>query len=206
MASVLTEALEIALSEPVGPVHLDLPEDVALAPATEAVPASLPSRRPIAAASEACLQRAAEVLGAARRPVAVLGSSAMRLRNPALLRAVIDRHRLPFASTTMAKGMIAEDHPLSLGCIERARRQVQRELLRSADLVVGLGYDVVEVEYEAWIGKVPLLSIDVDPVDADSSVTITHEVVGDLDASLDWLAHLPPLRPEWPVEACRAAP
>jgi acetolactate synthase-1/2/3 large subunit len=146
------------------------------------------------------MRRAAEILGAARRPVAVLGSSAMRLRNPHLLQSVIDRHRLPFASTTMAKGMISEDHPLSLGCIERARRQVQRELLRSADLVVGLGYDVVEVEYEAWIGKVPLLSIDVDPVDADPSVTIAHEVIGDLDASLGWLAGLPPVRFEWPAD------
>src|SRR5262249_57955048 len=71
--------------------------------------------------------------------------------------------------------------------------------VRSADLVVGLGYDVVEVEYEAWIGKVPLLSIDVDPVDADRSVTIAHEVIGDLDAALAWLARLPPLRPEWPA-------
>src|SRR5204862_5945237 len=110
-------------------------------------------------------------------------------------------HRLPFATTTMAKGLIAETHPLSLGCIERACRQVQRELLRSADLVVGLGYDVVEVEYEAWIGKVPLLSLDVDAVDADASVTIVHEVVGDLDTSLEWLAELPPARPQWPADA-----
>src|SRR5712664_2739366 len=146
------------------------------------------------------MRRAAEILGAARRPVAVLGSSAMRLRNPHLLRAVIDRHRLPFASTTMAKGMISEDHPLSLGCIERARRQVQRQLLRSADLVVGLGYDVVEVEYEAWIGKVPLLSIDVDPVDADPSVPIAPEAIGDLEPSLEWLVELPPARPEWPAD------
>jgi acetolactate synthase-1/2/3 large subunit len=124
----------------------------------------------------------------------------MRLREPGLLRAVIERHRLPFATTTMAKGMISEEHPLSLGCIERARRRVQRELLRSADLVVGLGYDVVEVEYEAWIGKVPLLSVDVDPVDADASVTIAHEVVGDLDVSLTWLAQAPAAQPEWPAD------
>ena len=65
---------------------------------------------------------------------------------------------------------------------------------------MGLGYDVVEVEYEAWIGKVPLLSIDVDPVDADASVTIAHEVVGDLDASLEWLVQLPPARPGWPAD------
>jgi acetolactate synthase-1/2/3 large subunit len=199
VAAVLAEALETALSEPLGPVHLDLPEDVALAPATEAVPA-IPRGRRLGGPPETSLRRAAEILGAARRPVAVLGSSAMRLRNPDLLRRVIDRHRLPFASTTMAKGMIGEDHPLSLGCIERARRQVQRELLRGADLVVGLGYDVVEVEYEAWIGQVPLLSIDVDPVDADASVTVAHEAVGDLDASLEWLAELPPARSRWPAD------
>ncbi len=199
VASVLAEAVGIALSEPPGPVHVDLPEDIALAPAAEAVPA-IPTGQRLPAPSPASLRRAAEVLGDARRPVAVLGSSAMRLRSPHLLRSVIERHRLPFASTTMAKGMIAEDHPLALGCIERARRQVQREVLRGADLVVGLGYDVVEVEYEAWIGEVPLLSIDVDPVDADPSVTIAHEVVGDLDASLEWLAGLPPFRPEWPAD------
>jgi acetolactate synthase-1/2/3 large subunit len=199
VASVLAEALALALSEPVGPVHVDLPEDVALAPATEAVP-TIPAGRRLAAAPEAARRRAAEILAAARRPVAVLGASAMRVRHPERLREVIERHRLPFASTTMAKGMIAEDHPLSLGCIERARRQVQRTLLRGADLVIGLGYDVVEVEYEAWIGTVPLLAIDVQAVDADASVTIAHEVVGDLDASLDWLAALPPARSEWPAD------
>lgn len=199
VAAVLAQAQEIALSEPRGPVHLDLPEDVALARATEPVPPPATGRQ-APAASEASLRRAVEILAAARRPVAILGASAMRVREPGLLRSVIDRHRLPFASTTMAKGMIAEDHPLSLGCIERARRQVQRELLRSADLVVGLGYDVVEVEYEAWIGKVPLLAIDVDPVDADASVAVVHEVVGDLDASLAWLARLPPLGPDWPAD------
>lgn len=199
VASTLAEAIGIALSEPLGPVHLDLPEDVAMARATEDVPA-IPAGQRLRAPEPSTLARAAELLRAARRPVAVLGSSAMRLRDPDLLRAIVDRHQLPFASTTMAKGLISEAHPLSLGCIERARRQVQRELLRGADLIVGLGYDVVEVEYEAWIGTVPLLSIDVDPVDADGSVTIAHEVVGDLDAALEWLAALPPLSPQWPAD------
>src|SRR5262245_52898990 len=200
IASVLTEALEIALSEPAGPVHLDLPEDVALAPASEEVP-PIPVGRRLPPASDAALARAAELLRAARRPVAVVGASAMRLHHPSLLHAVIERHRLPFATTTMAKGLVDADHPLALGCIERACRQVQREFLRGADLIVGLGYDVVEVEYEAWIGRVPLLAIDTEPVDADASVTLAHAVVGDLDASLDRLARLEPARPDWPVDA-----
>ena len=115
----------------------------------------------------------------------------MRLADPTLLRKVIERHSLPFATTTMAKGLIDEDHPLSLGCIERACRQVQRRFLRSADLIVGLGYDTIEVEYEAWIGDVPLLQIDIEPVDIAPRSSSSHQATGDLDASLARLAALP---------------
>jgi acetolactate synthase-1/2/3 large subunit len=203
IAPTLIEALEAALSEPCGPVHLDLPEDVALAGATEDVPA-IPIRRRLGRAADAAFARAGDVLRAARRPAVVIGAAAMRLAEPRRLLEAIERHRLPFATTTMAKGLIDERHPLAIGCIERARRQLQREFLRSADLIVGLGYDVVEVEYEAWIGSVPLLAIDVERVDADATVKVAHEVVGDLDASLAWLAGLPPLRHEWPADAAPA--
>ena len=121
----------------------------------------------------------------------------MRVADPRRLRNVIERHNLPFATTTMAKGMIDEDHPLSLGCIERAYRQVQRKFLRSADLIVGLGYDTVEVEYEAWIGDRPLLQIDIEPVDIAPSVKLVHQVSGDFDASLARLNALPPAANQW---------
>jgi acetolactate synthase-1/2/3 large subunit len=104
----------------------------------------------------------------------------------------------------MAKGMIDEDHPLSLGCIERSCRQVQRKLLRSADLIVGLGYDTVEVEYEAWIADVPLLQIDIETVDVAPSVAVAHEVTGDLEASLTALAAMPAARHSWIPEAVAA--
>src|SRR5258707_1142885 len=96
------------------------------------------------------------------------------LSGPSLLLQVIERHGLPFTTTTMAKGLIDEDHPLSLGVIERACRQHQRRLLRSADLIVGLGYDTIEVEYEAWIGDVPLLQVDIEPVDIAPSVKLVQ--------------------------------
>jgi acetolactate synthase-1/2/3 large subunit len=183
-------------------VHLDLPEDVALAEAAEDVPAIPPGRRRHAAPAMA-LDRAASRLREARRPVAVVGASAMRLVNPDLLREVVERHGLPFATTTMAKGLIDEEHPLAIGCIERACRQVQREFLRSADLILALGYDVIEVEYEAWVAAVPVLAVDVDPVDADATVTVAHEVIGDLDASLAHLARVDPVAHHWPPDAAR---
>ena len=202
IVATLTEALALALSEPQGPVHLDLPEDVALAPATESVGA-LPKARPLPDAPEAAVQRAGELLRAARRPVAVIGASAMRMREPQALRAFVERHKLPFASTMMAKGLIDEDHPLALGCIERALRKQQRALIHSADLVIGLGYDTVEVEYEAWAGQVPVLHVDIERADVDASVRLVHEVVGDLDAALARLTALPAAGNDWPAQAAR---
>jgi acetolactate synthase I/II/III large subunit len=114
-----------------------------------------------------------------------------------LLTRFVERHNLPFATTTMAKGMIDEDHPLSLGCIERACRQVQRKFLRCADLIIGIGYDTVEVEYEAWIGDRPLLQIDIEPVDIAPCVKLIHEVSGDLDFSLVRLAEHPAAGNAW---------
>jgi acetolactate synthase-1/2/3 large subunit len=196
IVATVNEAIRLAMTEPRGPVHLDLPEDVALAPARETA-AAAPKSAALPHAPDAEIVRAGELIARAQRPVAVIGSSAMRMAKPELLREVIDRHGLPFATTTMAKGMIDEDHPLSIGCIERSCRQVQRKFLRSADLIVGLGYDTVEVEYEAWIADVPLLQIDIEAVDIARSVKLAHQVTGDLDTSLARLAALPASTNAW---------
>jgi acetolactate synthase-1/2/3 large subunit len=181
---------------------VDLPEDVALADATETPqPPHVPARVP--AAADADVERLGDLLRGARRPIAVIGASARRMAHPERLRAFVECHAIPFATTTMAKGIIDEDHPLSIGSIERARRQVQRAFLKSADLIVGLGYDVVEVEYEQWIGSVPLASVDIERVDADPSVKIVHEVVGDLDRSLERMVRLRPGEHEWAGESAR---
>ena len=183
IAATLKKAIELALTEPQGPVHLDLPEDVSLALATEEVP-ELDLPTPLPTAPAATIAEARKLIAQATRPVAIIGSAAMRMKRPELLREFIERYQLPFATTTMAKGLIDEDHPLSIGCIERARRQIQREFLRKSDLIVGLGYDTIEVEYEAWIGSLPLVQIDIEPVDTDNTVKVLHQVTGDLDKSL----------------------
>jgi acetolactate synthase-1/2/3 large subunit len=221
IVATMTRALRLALSEPQGPVHLDLPEDVALAQAAETLAqatvalaqgtetlatgeaGSMPERVPLTPAAETSIAVAGELLRAARRPVAVIGASAMRMRDPRLLRAFVERHQVPFATTMMAKGLIDEDHPLSLGCIERAMRKLQRATIQSADLVVGLGYDTIEVEYEAWAGKVPVLHVGIERADVDASVRVAHELIGGLDDSIVRLTALPAAANDWPAQSAR---
>lgn len=191
IGETVVRALRMALTEPQGPIHLDLPEDVALAPTIETVP-DLEPVESLAAESPSAIAQAAELIAAARHPVAVIGATAMRMQHPAALRAFVERVGLPFATTTMAKGLIDEDHPQSIGCIERACRQVQRAFLRRADLIVGIGYDTIEVEYEAWIGTTPLLHLDIEALDADETVQLRQQVIGDLDKNLASLLAVAP--------------
>jgi acetolactate synthase I/II/III large subunit len=197
VGSTLAEAIRIALEEPQGPVHLDLPEDVALAAARETVPQLLRARA-LPRAERSALVEAGDVLRRARYPLAVIGASAMRMHRPAALRGFVERHRMPFASTTMAKGLIDEEHPLAVGCIERAKRSLQRGFMHAhADLIVALGYDTVEVEYEAWVGELPVLHVDIAAADVDASVRLTHQVIGDLDSSVAALCALEPVANDW---------
>jgi len=205
IVATVKAAIQAALSEPQGPVHLDLPEDVALAPADELASAIVDGAirgTPIPQAVEdAVFAKAEHLIGAAKHPVAVIGASAMRMPDPGALRRFVEKHNIPFATTTMAKGLIDEDHALAVGCIERARRQIQREFLRRADLIIGLGYDTIEVEYEAWIGHTSLLQVDIEPVDIVGSVNLACEIVGDLDHSLARLASIVATPNEWESSA-----
>src|SRR5262249_57870137 len=71
-------------------------------------------------------------------------------------------------------------------------------------LIVGLGYDTVEVEYEAWIGDLPLVSIDIEPADVAPSLKLLHQACGDLESSLARLAALPACANAWTQEALAA--
>jgi acetolactate synthase-1/2/3 large subunit len=200
VAEVLEQAIAIALAEPQGPVHIDLPEDVSLAEA-KGVPSGPIKAQPLAiCADDDQITKAAALIAGAQRPIAVIGTSAMRMKDPTALKAFVEKHNIPFATTTMAKGLIDDDHPLCLGCIERSKRQIQRKLIRSCDLIIGLGYDTIEVEYEAWAGDVPVLAVDIERPDVDDTVTVTGTVIGNLDHSITKLAALSAAPNTWTTQ------
>src|SRR5437660_10715758 len=81
VAGPLADALGLACAEPPGPVHLDLPEDVGLAPATEQVPEPR-ARRPLAPVPVEALDRVRQALAESRRPLLVCGLDLARSKHP----------------------------------------------------------------------------------------------------------------------------
>ncbi|MBO38268.1 MAG: acetolactate synthase [Rhodospirillaceae bacterium] len=196
VAETLAKAIQIATTEPIGPVHLDLPEDVALAASFDEVPALKPP--PVQKeAPKVAFDGAIAAISKAKRPLAIIGSNAMRLTENNQIFNFIQKHQIPFATTTMAKGLIDDNHPLAVGCIERACRQHQRKFLQTADLIIGLGYDTIEVEFEAWIGSTPLLQIDIEEPDLGEGVVCKEKVIGNLSKSLATLTAANVVSNDW---------
>ncbi len=198
VAATVAQALATATIEPPGPVHLDLPEDVAGAPADPpAAPRGFVGGQETPLARDADLERVMALLRRAKRPVAALGFSPYRAVALPELRRFLEANHLPFVTTNMGKGVVPENHPLWLGVVGRVRRKTIEDYLAAADLVVGIGYDPVEICYEEWLPPVPLVHVDGEPADVDGSVRLEHQAVGDLGDAIRRLAALPPARNEW---------
>jgi acetolactate synthase-1/2/3 large subunit len=195
----MARAIAIAEAEQPGPVHLDFPEDVAEEARAFRPPRDFPpAREAVSPPDPAALARAAALLTTARRPLVAVGLTMNRAGATDALRAFVDRHRLPVVSTLMAKGHVAEEGGSVVGVLGRARRDIVSEFCREADLVLAVGYDPVEFNYEEWVAKdLPIVHVDTVAADLDGGHRLGADVVGDLGEALRQLAALPPLRHAW---------
>jgi acetolactate synthase-1/2/3 large subunit len=200
----MRRAVRIAEAEQPGPVHLDFPEDVA--EEESGAGGSLEGARGDARlASPESLDRAEAALRSARFPLVAVGLTMNRAGATAALRAFLERHALPAVSTMMAKGHVAEAGGHFVGVVGRARRDIVAEHCRPADLVVAVGYDPVEFNYEDWVRKdIPIVHVDTVPADLAASHTLACNVVGDIRHSLERLAATKPLQHAWDVKALAA--
>jgi acetolactate synthase-1/2/3 large subunit len=224
--AAVRKAIRIAEAEQPGPVHLDFPEDVAEEESGEYEGSEWHQGSGKHEGSqkrerseehegskehdwlgrlEASLEAAEEALRSARFPLVAVGLTMNRAGATDALRAFVEKHQLPVVSTMMAKGHVPEAGGRFVGVVGRARRDIVAEFCRPADLVVGIGYDPVEFNYEDWVrADVPIVHIDTVPADLAATHTLACDVVGDIRHSLEHLAAIGPVRHEWDLSTVRA--
>lgn len=198
VAGTLAEALRIARGEPPGPVHIELPEDVGTAEADrllDETAGALPDAAPPPPGGLG--ERVLALLRRAHRPLVVTGLTFTRARHPHALLRFIETQHLPFVTTLHAKGFLPESHAGCLGVMGRARRTDVQRMMDSADLLVCVGFDPVETNYEEWCGSTPVAHLSTERADVDGSVRLAYEGVGDLDAIIAQLATLPAVPNAW---------
>ncbi len=185
--AIMTEAYTIATSENPGPVHIGLPSGTDSDEiAAEDLPIKLVSV-PLVSPKTADLEQAMAVIKKAKRPLLAVGLTAFRhgLHDP--IREFALKHQLPVVLTPMAKGILPESSPCYAGVLFHAKSDIVANVYRQADLVIGLGYDSIEFNYETWMPNVPLIHFDTEGLDITADYEETYEVIGNLSESLDYL-------------------
>ena len=202
--STIKKGVEVALAEQPGPVHLDFPEDMAEEVSPENLSEFFPSPPSLLPFDEKSLGKAEELIRNAKFPLVAVGLTMNRARAEAELRSFIKRHRLPVVTTLMAKGQIPEEGSTLVGVLGRARRDIVAEYYQPADLIIAIGYDPVEFNYEDWVRKdLPIIHVDTVRADIACGYEVSCQVIGDIRTILQRLARIPRFTHQWDLEALR---
>jgi len=187
--TILRKAVRTAMAERPGPVHMTLAADVVTAEAEDdqiLLPPLAAREFPLAFAADAAAAYAVTRIRAARRPLILAGIGAVRAGAGASLVRLAEALSCPVVVAPMAKGILAEDHPLYAGTLDMACNELMWKFLAGCDLLLCAGFDAVEL-IKPWSLKVPAIHIDATP-NTDQIVPAELELVGPIAAMLDALA------------------
>jgi acetolactate synthase I/II/III large subunit len=185
---VVRKAFKVAESEKPGATHLELPEDVM---AAEADAAPLPRRRPVKPEPSAReLLKAADLIRNAINPVALAGNGVVRARAAPALREFCRATGIAVAETFMGKGVIDYADPKALGTVGLHSRDYAMAGFEDADVVMAIGYDLVEHAPSHWNPRrdKKIVVIDSEAAEIDEYFTPEVELIGDIYHVLTRLA------------------
>src|SRR3954447_7449136 len=186
VAQAVRDALEIACTGRPGPVLIDLPVDVASAPARDAThPPYLPGYRPRARPNGRQVRRAAEALAASVRPVADLGRGAIDAADA--LAALAHASGAPVTTTLMALGAFPASDPQWLGMLGMHGTPPANSAIDEADLLVAVGArfdDRVTGALDEFAPRAKVVHIDIDATEIGKNVPAHIPIVGDAKLAL----------------------
>lgn len=203
VGELFAQALAAAAQEPPGPVHLDLPEDVAQAATLEFRTAPAPVERP-SDLSDAVVGVVSGALRNAVRPLLVTGLAFTRSHAGDALRQFIERQKLPFVTTLHGKGFLPESHANWAGVIGRARRSDVKKFTAQADLIIAVGYDPIEINYEEWVlPGTPIVHVSSEAAES-GALNLVWNRACDLQRAITAMARIAPAQNHWPPGEWRA--
>src|SRR3990167_1433418 len=196
---MVRKAFKQAQSERKGAVALILPEEIA-GLTTDAVPL-LPQEPKLTMPNPQQIQKAADLINQAKKPIVLAGAGIYRHHAEQALTQFVNQTALPVATTFMAKGVVSDRDPLAIGTIGFMRHDYTNFGFDQADVVITVGYDLVEYAPKNWNprGDKKIIHIHGIPADVDSQYVLAVGIQGDMASSLSALAQALKPRKKLPV-------
>jgi acetolactate synthase-1/2/3 large subunit len=189
---IVRKAFRVAQLEKPGPTHIELPEDLAGAPPEtlgDRIRPLRPGRPYFPEPTDEAIDHAARLIAASDRPLVLAGNGVLRRRAAPQLRALARALHVPVAATFMGKGAVDDRSHLSLMAVGLQARDHVLTGFDRADLVVSVGYDLVEYAPSRWNpdGRKRIVHIDTQPAEVDAAYQPEVELIGDIGGTLERL-------------------
>lgn len=186
---IVRKSFATSVRETPGASHIQLPEDVA-AEETEAIPMVNTPVESIAKVSVGLFDEAAGLINRAKNPIILAGNGVIRSKAWEELREFVDRTNIPIVSTFMSKGIVPFEHPRNLFIVGGKPYPVGMRPLHSSDLVIAVGFDLVEYDPITWnrdLGR-KIINIHSCQSEQDEHFPIEIDLIGSISQTLNELS------------------
>jgi len=186
VTEVVRKAFKVAETEKPGVTVIELPEDVAKEEVNENPIKPSLIRRP--AADYRAVNEAIELIISAKNPIILAGNGTIRKRASHRLRTLIRNLGVGVINTFMGKGSVSSNDEHSLFTIGLGSGDYNNLAIDESDLVIAIGYDLVEYSPSAWNriekGQKNVIHIDYTPAEVDRNYLPNVEIISDLAGAL----------------------
>jgi acetolactate synthase-1/2/3 large subunit len=218
IAHTVREAFYVARTGRPGPVLVDIAKDAQQASIEweyDDSPIRLPGYRPDLRPMPADLQRAVELISAAKRPVILAGRGVLLSNAMSQVREFAEKTSTPVAMTLLGLGSFPASHPLALGMMGMHGESWTNHAIQEADLLLAFGMrfdDRVTGNLKTYAPNAKKIHIDIDPSEINKNVKVDVPLIGDLGETLEqilphlescqqcdrqeWVAHIQKMKDE----------
>lgn len=178
---VISKAVKMSTAGVPGAVLIELPEDVAKEE-TDAQPLRIGHSQFESGVSQHQIQETLSLIEESKKPIILVGDGAVAAELDEELEAFMDKTQIYAATTFMGKGAVSTKHEHSLECVGLGMKDISVEAYDEADLVITIGYNMVEWPPSRWNtkGNKKIIHIARSPAEVDACYITNVELVGEL--------------------------
>lgn len=187
---MVRKAFKVAATEKPGPAHLELPEDVAAMEVGEMYRTMIEPIHPRRSSPDRqSLRKAAELIEQASFPLILAGHGVVRKAAGNRLRTFAELFCIPVVTTFMGKGGITAESRTCVGTLGLAQDRQIADVFSRADLIIAIGYDLVEYAPKNWNPKLDkkIIHIDFTTSEVDLHYVPEIEIISDVRETLELL-------------------
>ena len=186
ITEVVRKAFKVAETEKPGVTVIELPEDIAKKEINDEPIPPILTRRP--AADNRAINEALDLILESKNPIILAGNGTIRKRASNRLRILVKNLGIGVINTFMGKGSVSFDDEHSLFTIGLGSGDYNNLAIDESDLVIAIGYDLVEYSPSAWNriekGNKKIIHIDYTPAEVDRDYLPNVEIISDLAGAL----------------------